>query len=51
MVLEVGNVLNGGTPKGRADGFDMQVVKSGKLKSLKDNKGKTLLQYVCAQLV
>jgi hypothetical protein len=33
--LGIGNVLNGGTPKGQADGFDLPVL--GKLVSMKDN--------------
>lgn len=35
MTLSIGNILNGGTPKGRADGFDLPVL--GKLVSMKDN--------------
>jgi len=35
MTLGIGNILNGGTPKGQADGFDLPVL--GKLVSMKDN--------------
>ena len=35
--LGIGNVLNGGTPKGQADGFELSVL--GKLVSMKDNTG------------
>ena len=34
--LGIGNVLNGGTPKGQADGFELAVL--GKLNSMKDNQ-------------
>lgn len=33
--LSIGNILNGGTAKGQADGFDLPVL--GKLVSMKDN--------------
>lgn len=42
--LGIGNILNGGTNKGQADGFDLQVL--GKLTSTKDNKGHTLLSFI-----
>ena len=49
MTLAVGNVLNGGTAKGQADGFGIDVLAS-KLQ-IKDNQGHTLLAYVVKQLV
>ena len=41
LTLAIGNILNGGTPKGRADGFDLPVL--GKLVSMKDNTNQTLM--------
>lgn len=48
VVLAVGNYLNGGTPRGQADGFQMESL--GKLVRLKDNDGKSLVEYVVALL-
>jgi formin 2 len=48
MTLSIGNILNGGTPKGQADGFDLPVL--GKLVSMKDNTNQTLLQLICAKI-
>lgn len=39
--LSIGNILNGGTPKGQADGFDLPVL--GKLQSMKDSTNRTML--------
>jgi len=47
--LGIGNVLNGGTPKGQADGFDLQVL--GKLTSTKNNQNNTMLQFIMAKIV
>lgn len=47
-VLTIGNILNGGTTKGQADGFSLDILT--KIGSLKDNSGKTLTQFICAQL-
>ena len=44
-ILTIGNVLNGGTQKGQADGFSLDVLP--KLSSVKDNKGQTVLNWVC----
>ena len=41
-------MLNGGTAKGQADGFDLPVFT--KLTSLKDAQGKTLIEYIMAKL-
>jgi len=51
LILYVGNVLNGGTPRGRADGFDMDTLtKLGKLKaSDKDFEG-TLIDFIVKQM-
>lgn len=48
QILAIGNVLNGGTAKGQADGFDLPVFT--KLTSLKDAQGKTLIEYIMAKL-
>jgi hypothetical protein len=47
-VLTVGNILNGGTPKGQADGFNLDIL--SKIGSVKDNTNKTLTQYICSQI-
>ena len=45
VVLTVGNYLNGGTPKGQADGFDIESL--NKLIMVKDSTNKqTLLDYI-----
>lgn len=44
-ILAVGNVLNGGSAKGQADGYDLQVI--GKVHTFRDNSGQSILQYVC----
>jgi hypothetical protein len=46
--LTIGNILNGGTPKGQADGFDLPVL--GKLVSTKDNTNQTLLQFILKKM-
>lgn len=46
--LGIGNILNGGTNKGQADGFDLPVL--GKLVSMKDNTNQTLLQFICKKI-
>ena len=48
MALAIGNVLNGDTAKGQADGFDMTVL--SKLTTIKDNSGQSMLQYICAKI-
>lgn len=48
QILAVGNVLNGGSAKGQSDGFDVPVF--GKLSSMKDNTGKSLLEYIMLTL-
>lgn len=47
-VLSIGNILNGGTPKGQADGFNMDFL--SKLTSIKDNTNKTLMQIICIRI-
>lgn len=47
MILFVGNYLNGGTSRGRADGFDLDTLtKLGKLKATQS----TLLDFIVTQL-
>lgn len=41
-------MLNGGTPKGQADGFDLPVFT--KLTSMRDVNGKSLLEYIMIKL-
>lgn len=48
MVLAVGNIMNGGTPKGRSDGFDYGVYI--KISSTKDNSNKSLLGFIMKQM-
>jgi len=48
QILAIGNVLNGGTAKGQADGFDLPVFT--KLTAMKDATGKSLLEYIMLKL-
>ena len=47
-ILTVGNILNGGTNKGQADGFNIDVLT--KLKNIKDKNNKSILQFVCSKI-
>lgn len=47
-ILTIGNILNGGTPKGQADGFNLDILT--KLSSVKDNSNKNLLQVICMKI-
>lgn len=47
-MLAVGNVLNGGTAKGQADGFDLPTLT--KLTSMRDVNGKSLLEYIMLKM-
>lgn len=49
MALAVGNIMNGGTPKGRADGYELQIM--DKLKSTKDNSNQSMLHFIMKKLV
>lgn len=50
LVLAVGNHMNGGTPRGQADGFDLEIL--AKLDDVKSrDNSSTLLQFVVQQLV
>jgi hypothetical protein len=46
--LAFGNILNGGTTKGQADGFTLDAI--SKLQTIKDNYGKTLLQVIAIKI-
>jgi hypothetical protein len=46
--LAIGNILNGGTNKGQADGFTLDAI--SKLQAIKDNYGKTLLQTIAIKI-
>lgn len=48
MALAVGNIMNGGTPKGQSDGFELSVL--NKLGGTKDNSGKSALAFIMSQL-
>jgi len=48
LILHVGNYLNGGTVRGRADGFDLETLtKLGKLKASQDG---TLLDFIVREM-
>jgi hypothetical protein len=47
-VLTIGNILNGGTQKGQADGFNLDIL--SKLNSIKDSSNKNLVQYICTKI-
>ena len=48
VILAVGNILNGGTNKGQADGFDLNVI--GKVHTFRSNDGTSILEYVCRKM-
>jgi hypothetical protein len=46
IILAIGNVLNAGTQKGQADGFNLDILT--KLNGIKDNSNqKNLITYIC----
>ena len=47
-ILSVGNILNGGTNKGQADGFNIDVL--SKLNNIKDKNNHSVLQFVCTKI-
>ena len=47
-ILSVGNVLNAGTNKGQADGFNIDILP--KLSSIKDKNNHSVLQYICQKI-
>ncbi|CAK9000889.1 unnamed protein product [Durusdinium trenchii] len=51
IVLHVGNYLNGGTPRGRADGFALDTLLLMRtVKMSQENKAGTLVDYIVAQM-
>ena len=46
-ILALGNIMNGGTAKGQADGFSLDLLP--KLSGLKDTTGHGLLTFVCTK--
>ena len=48
IILTIGNIMNGGTLKGQADGFNLDLLP--KLSGTKDNKGKSILAFICKKL-
>ena len=44
-ILSVGNVLNGGTDEGQADGFNLEILT--KISQIKDKNNHSILQFVC----
>lgn len=44
-ILSIGNILNAGTTKGQADGFNMDIIT--KLNTVKDVNNKTLGNFIC----
>ena len=48
MALAIGNIMNGGTAKGQADGFDIAVLSN--LQNLQDNQKRSLLAYIIRKL-
>ena len=48
MVLGMGNILNGGTPKGQDDGFDLSTLQ--KVAIVKDNTGNSMMSFICKKL-
>ena len=48
-ILSFGNILNGGTNKGQADGFGLDILP--KLTQIKNNDNQTLLQCIVQQIV
>ena len=48
-ILSFGNILNGGTNKGQADGFGLDILP--KLTQIKNNDNQTLLQCIVEHIV
>ena len=47
VILGLGNILNGGSTKGQADGFGLDLLK--KLPGIKDNNGNSIITWICLQ--
>ena len=48
FILSLGNILNGGTQKGQADGFYLDAL--SKTTTLRDANNKTIMAYICENL-
>jgi len=46
-ILSLGNIMNGGTSKGQADGFSLDLLP--KLSGLKDSTGHSILTFICTK--
>lgn len=44
MTLAIGNIMNGGTPKGQSDGYELGIL--SKITSTKDNTNKSMLHWI-----
>ena len=47
IILGLGNILNGGSARGQADGFSLDLL--NKLPGIKDNLGNSILTWVCSK--
>ena len=47
IILGLGNILNGGSNKGQADGFGIDLLK--KLPGIKDNNGNSIITWICSK--
>jgi len=47
ITLGLGNILNGGTIRGQADGFALDLIK--KLPGIKDNNGNSIITWICSK--
>lgn len=48
FILALGNILNGGTQKGQADGFYLDAL--SKTTTMKDVNGRSVMQFICERL-
>ena len=46
VILGLGNILNGGSVRGQADGFGLDLIK--KLPGIKDNNGNSIMNWICS---
>ena len=46
-ILSLGNIMNGGTTKGQADGFSLDILP--KLSGIKDSLGHSILTFICSK--
>lgn len=47
IILALGNILNGDSNLGQADGFRLEILE--KLPQIKDNEGNSILYYICSK--